>query len=148
MNNRFTIVMMAQLTVLETRHDFKARLNAKTTLTRLLYKKGYIKQDIIQLFTLIDWLITLPEELMVEYNQAIKQIEEEKNVEFITTPQRVGRMEGFQQGETAILTRLLQCRFHHIPANYLEMIRQADAETLLVWAERILNATSLEEVFS
>ncbi|HVV68811.1 MAG TPA: hypothetical protein VHE99_07270 [Gammaproteobacteria bacterium] len=56
----------------------------------LLYEKGYTKQDIIQLHMLIDWLITLPEEL--------KQIEEELKVEFITTPERVGMMKGRIEG--------------------------------------------------
>ena len=54
MNNRFAIIMLAQLTVLETKHDPNTRFHEKTVLTRLLYKKGYHKKDIIELFVLID----------------------------------------------------------------------------------------------
>lgn len=75
--------------------------NAKTALTRQLYKKGYSKKDIYQLLILLDWLVTLPEELMLKYHNALEEIEEERKVElsdFVTTPERVGRMRGFQEG--------------------------------------------------
>ncbi len=159
MDNRFAIVMLAQLTVLETKCDSKTRLQAKTALTRQLYEKGYTRHDIIQLFTLIDWLITLPEDLVVQYNQTLKQIEEERKVQFITTPERVGRMEGFKEGletgiqkglkegEATILIRQLQRRFGQIPPKYLAQIQQSDVDTLLMWCERVLDATTLEEVF-
>ena len=164
MNNCFATVMLAQLAVLETRGNPKARLQAKTALTRKLYEKGFGKSDIIQLVTLIDWLIALPEELMIEYNLTIKEIEEKKHMNFVTTPQRVGRIEGFkkgleqgleqgletglQKGEAALLTRQLQRRFHHLPNDYLTQIEQADADTLLLWGERIFDAATLEEVFN
>ncbi len=147
-NNRFAIVLLGQLTVLETQQDSKARLKAKTALTRQLYEKGYSKQDIIRLFTLLDWLITLPKELEPIYNQAIKHIEEEKRMNYITTPQRIGRQEGIQQGESTILIRLLQRRFHSIPSTYLTQVMQADADTLLLWADRIFDAKTLDEVFA
>ncbi|HVV68159.1 MAG TPA: DUF4351 domain-containing protein [Gammaproteobacteria bacterium] len=158
-NNRFAIIMLAQLTVLETKHNPIVRLKAKTALTRLLYERGYSRQDIIQLFTLIDWLVTLPEELVIKYNETLKEIEEEKQVDFITTPERVGIQKGIQQGfqqglktglqkgEAALLIRLLQHRFHHLPSNYLTRIQQADSNTLLIWGERVLDANTLEEVF-
>ncbi len=152
MNNRFAIVILAQLSVLETKYDANARLKAKTALTRLLYNKGFVKQDIIQLFTLVDWLITLPEELMVKYNQALKHIEEERQVQFITTPERVGfqqgLQQGLQQGEATLLTRLLERRFHHIPPHYLARIQQADINALLVWGYRLFDAKTLDEVFN
>lgn len=158
-NNRFAIVILAQLTVIETRDDPKARLHAKTHLTRLLYKKGFSRQDIIQLYLLIDWLITLPEPLVIKYNQAIKQFEEEQHVPYITTAERIGIQQGFQQGlktgiqrglhegESTVLILLLQHRFHHIPSHFLECIQQADANTLVLWAKRAFDAISLEEVF-
>ncbi|HVV68812.1 MAG TPA: hypothetical protein VHE99_07275 [Gammaproteobacteria bacterium] len=46
-----------------------------------------------------------------------------------------------------MLMRLLQHRFADIPENYLTLIQQTDSETLLLWAERVLDVDSLEEVF-
>jgi Domain of unknown function (DUF4351) len=151
MDNRFATVLLAQLIVLETMNNPQARLKAKTALTRALYEKGWRKEDILQLYTLVDWLITLPEQLSIYYNNAIKQIEEEqsvKNVNYVTTAQRIGRQEGLQEGEVRMLTRLLECRFQKISAELRAKIQQADPATLLQWAERVLDADSLAEVFS
>jgi hypothetical protein len=152
MNNRFAIVILAQLTALETKHDSNTRLRTKTALTRLLFDKGFTKKDILQLFELVDWLITLPEELMVKYYEVLKQIEEERQVQFITTPERVGFQKGLekglQKGEATLLTRLLERRFRHIPSKYLARIQQADVNALLVWGDRMFDAKTLDEVFN
>ncbi len=154
MNNRFATVLLAQLAVLETMKDPQARLKAKTALTRALYEKGWEKKDIIQLYTLVDWLITLPEEFAIYYNNAIKYIEEEKkmkNVNYVTTAERIGRREGLQkglqEGEARVLIRQLEFRFQKISKDLRVRIKNADTTTLLQWAERVLDAASLEEVF-
>ncbi len=41
----------------------------------------------------------------------------------------------------------LKRRFNKIPESYMIRIQQADAETLLLWGEKILDANALEEVF-
>lgn len=58
-----------------------------------------------------------------------------------------GVQQGMQQGEYAMLLRLLQRKFHRVPQVYLENLVKADADTLLKWGERVLEASSLEEVF-
>ncbi len=68
--------------------------------------------------------------------------------EIMTLAQEL-REEGFHQGETAMLTRQLKRRFHlrQIPESYLAKIEEADAETLLLWGDKILDAQSFEEIF-
>ncbi len=58
-----------------------------------------------------------------------------------------GQLEGRQEGEAAILIRLLTLRFGPLDESSLLRIRQADAETLLQWGERVLTAVVLEDVF-
>ena len=58
-----------------------------------------------------------------------------------------GIHQGIHQGGVAVLTRLLKRRFQQVPSSYLIKIEQANAETLLSWSEKILEAKSLEEVF-
>ncbi len=103
-NNRFAMIMLAQLLVLETQRDSEARLKAK---------------------------IALPKEFEPIYNQAVRHIEEEKRMNYINTAQRIGRQEGIQEGESILLIRLLQRRFHQIPSNYLIRVQQADPDTLV-----------------
>jgi hypothetical protein len=58
-----------------------------------------------------------------------------------------GRLEGRQEGEAALLLRLLELRFGPLDETSGARVRRADTETLLRWGERVLTATSLEEIF-
>lgn len=58
-----------------------------------------------------------------------------------------GMQQGMQEGEAALITRQIQRRFGDIPATYMQRIKEADAQTLLVWGDRILDAATLEEIF-
>lgn len=55
--------------------------------------------------------------------------------------------ESIQQGEALILQRLLQRRFGPLPDWVTEKLAQADQTSLETWADRVLDATTLEEVF-
>lgn len=57
-----------------------------------------------------------------------------------------GRQEGRQQGESALLQRQMELRFGPLAEALRERIRAADAETLLLWGERVLTATAPEDV--
>jgi hypothetical protein len=57
-----------------------------------------------------------------------------------------GRQEDVQKGESLVLLRLLRLKFGEIPDDIRRRIEAADAETLLTWSERILTATSVDEV--
>ncbi|NNJ83539.1 MAG: DUF4351 domain-containing protein, partial [Gammaproteobacteria bacterium] len=64
-----------------------------------------------------------------------------------------GRMEGHMEGgllegETKLLLRQLSRRFHALPNEITERVHGADPNTIEIWADRVLDAKSLEEVFS
>jgi hypothetical protein len=44
-----------------------AYLPTKTALTRRLYQKGWSRQDVLSLYTFIDWVVALPPELELNY---------------------------------------------------------------------------------
>jgi hypothetical protein len=58
-----------------------------------------------------------------------------------------GRQEGCREGEAALLLRLLELRFGPLDETHRGRVSQADADTLLKWGERVLTATSVEDVF-
>jgi len=58
-----------------------------------------------------------------------------------------GILQGKQEGEAAILKRLLQRRFGDIPPAYIQNIQKADAQTLLHWSDRFLDAKTLNDIF-
>ena len=59
-----------------------------------------------------------------------------------------GRAEGIQAGEKRVLFRLLERRFGKVPKTYQTRITAADADTLLLWSERVLFVQRLADVFS
>jgi len=58
-----------------------------------------------------------------------------------------GVKRGIRQGEARMLLRQLTLRFGDLPPNAREQVESADADTLLRWSDRILTATTLDEVF-
>ncbi len=58
-----------------------------------------------------------------------------------------GIEKGVEQGEAEVLLRLLERKFYEIPPEYRQRIDDADSSQLLAWAERILTAESIDDVF-
>jgi len=59
-----------------------------------------------------------------------------------------GIQEGKQEGIRSMINRLLSKRFGKVPGWVDAVLDSADIEKLELWAEKILDANSLEEVFS
>jgi hypothetical protein len=58
--NPFALVTAAHLTALRTRRDSARRFAAKRELVRLLYAQQRTRQQVIDLFAVIDWMLRLP----------------------------------------------------------------------------------------
>jgi predicted transposase YdaD len=58
-----------------------------------------------------------------------------------------GRQEGRQEGEAALLLRQLERKFGQLDPRTRKRVQGADAERLLDWGERVLEAQRLEDVF-
>ena len=117
--------------------------------------RGLNRDAILNLYKFLDWILVLPKDLAIRYNNYIHQIEEERTVAYITTAERIGMEKGYEQGmqqgtlegEKLLLTKQLNRRFAHLSSVYVAKIKSADAETLLVWGEKILDAKTIEDVF-
>nr|VFK15068.1 MAG: conserved hypothetical protein (putative transposase or invertase) [Candidatus Kentron sp. LFY] len=59
-----------------------------------------------------------------------------------------GRQEGLLEGEAKMLLRQLSRRFHPLPNEISERVYGADPSTIESWVDRVLDAKSLDEVFS
>jgi len=58
-----------------------------------------------------------------------------------------GMKKGIRQGEAQVLLRQMTLRFGVLPQSAHEHVESADADTLLRWSERVLTASTLDEVF-
>lgn len=59
-----------------------------------------------------------------------------------------GRSEGLKEGQAKLLLRQLALRFGDLPEGVSERVQQAADDDLACWAERIITAASLDEVFA
>ncbi len=59
----------------------------------------------------------------------------------------VRKKEGIRLGEPAVLRRQLERKFGALGPEVDKRLQQADVDLLLVWSDRILTATKLDDVF-
>ncbi|MCB0144899.1 MAG: hypothetical protein KDE50_33765, partial [Caldilineaceae bacterium] len=92
--NPFAVVVMAHLKTQETQHDSQERRLWKFYLIRHLYERGYQRQDILNLFHFIDWLMYLPPNLEQQLRQEVYEMEAQKLKPYITSFERMAMEEG------------------------------------------------------
>lgn len=97
-DNPFATVIMAHLKAQETRQDFLSRKEWKFYLTRRLYERGYQRQDVLNLFRFIDWLMALPENLEADFRQDLQHYQQENQMPYISSIERMAKQEGIQEG--------------------------------------------------
>lgn len=148
--NPFSVVVLAQLEANATRPD-EHRLVRKTDLVRRLYRWGYQRDNVIRLFRIIDAMMALPEALEPAFEEAVQQIEEETQMNYVTSVERVRlkreREEGKAEGFAALLSSQITRKFGTLPDWAKVRLVAADETTLSRWAEQILDARCIEDVF-
>jgi hypothetical protein len=159
-DNVFALITAAHLLTRQSKHNEQQRFKFKWQLTRLLYKRDWDKQRIINLFSIIDWMMRLPDTLENQLWHNIEQLEKEQTVRYVTSVERIGIERGMQkgmqqgvqlgllQGEQNILLRLLTKRFGILTEQLQTKIKQANLEQLEVWSDRILTASNIDDVFN
>ena len=78
-------------------------------------ERGYGRQDILELFRFIDWLLTLPAAWEQRFQQQLEDYEASMSTPYITSIERRGIEKGMQRGEATLLKQLLIKRFGPLP---------------------------------
>jgi hypothetical protein len=90
------------------RKNAQARKEWKFRLTRRLYEQGYDRQDILNLFRFIDWLMELPDALKQEFRSELAQYEQERQMPYVTSIEQMGIEQGRQVEKEAIALNALR----------------------------------------
>ncbi len=152
--NPFATVVMAHLKAQETKSDRNKRKEWKLILTRRLYEKGYRREDIINLFCFIDWVMSLPEELEQEFWQELRNFQEEQRMPYITSVERIGIKKGIEQSQQEMRQILLdsielglELKFNSVGLSLLPEIYQIQNVDLLRKIQRGLKtANTVDEL--
>lgn len=157
--NPFALVTAAHLLTQQTKGDDQQRLAAKWRLAKMLYGRNWDKQQIINLFSVIDWMMNLPEVLQLQLWQEIEHFERNCAMPYITSVERIGINKGIQQGraegkiegklegEAVLLERLITRKFGPLSDDTQARLKTATLDQIEQWAENILDAETLEDVF-
>ena len=149
--NPFAVVVQAHLKANQTRNKSQERLQGKLSITRRLYRQGYTREDVLNLYQFIDWVMTLPEALEQQFLQAVRQLEEENKMPYITSAERFGLEQGLEQGlqqgleqgmqrEGAnVVLRQLNRRIGSVAPNVKSQIKGLSVEQLEELAEALLD---------
>ena len=129
-HNLFSTVVMMHLRTLETTSNSQARKEFKFSLLKRLYEQGRDRQDIIDFYRLIDWMMTLGLELQSEFDQQVTQYEETMKMPYITSIEIRGEQRGELKGEQKVIIRLLNQRVGEIKPPLIEQIRKLSVEQL------------------
>ncbi len=144
----FASIILTHLVALKAKNKKdEERADIKYSLTRRLYDRGMDKKQITTLYYFIDWLIGLPRAFELEYLQKVYELEEAKKMAYVSSAERIGIEKGVMQGESNLLICQIKHKFGDISKKYQELLSHADAKTLLLWGERVIDAQTLDDVF-
>ena len=149
--NPFAVVIQAHLKTQETRQLPEERYRvAKLALAKSLYRRGWGRDDILELFRFIDWMLRLPEELEERLWSEIQTYETVEHMPYVTSVERIGIRKGIEQGiqqglerERLLLLRLVDKRFGAAVAEQSTPLldRIDNAQVLEDLAEALLDTT-------
>ena len=137
---------MAHLKVLETKRNVDLRKAWKFTLTKALYGKGYGRQEILNLYRFIDWVMILPEAAERSFWQELQSFEEERKVTYVTNAERFMLEEAIEKGikqgierERSLILRQLNRRIGMISPNIEAQIAELSVVQLELLGEALLD---------
>jgi hypothetical protein len=151
-DNSFAIVTATHMLTQRTRKNDEERYQAKRLLVRLLYQRNWDKQRVIDLFSVIDWMMRLPEELEQQLWQEIEILEENEKMQYVTSVERIGiakgRQKGLLEGEAEMLGLMLKHRFGELSDAVVNRLRHASEDQLKEWLISAISAPNLDAVFN
>ena len=92
--NPFSTVIASHLRAQASAGSPDIRYRFKVELVRGLYEKHWKAEEVRSLFRFIDWVMDLPEPLELQFRQTLMQIEAEKGMPYVTSIERLAKIEG------------------------------------------------------
>jgi hypothetical protein len=152
--NPFAIVVKAHLKLQETKKNNLSRKQEKMQLVRQLYEAGYNAEQILNLFNFLDWVLMLPKRLEAEFWIELKTYEEERQMPYITSVERIGYERGFDRGQEegaqrqarSLVLKQLARKVGAIPDHLLDQVNPLSIDQLESLGEALLDFESIEDL--
>ncbi|NES85541.1 MAG: transposase [Moorea sp. SIO2B7] len=148
--NPFAVIVMAHLKTKATIGNPQERKKWKWSLIRRLFERGYSRKDVLELFRLVDWMMTLPDELQQELRQELRSYQEERKMPFMSRIELMAKEEVIEQG-TLLNAResvieALEVRFNLVPLTIISELNIIEDVARLKQLHRLaISINSVEE---
>ncbi|MCL5796496.1 MAG: hypothetical protein M1579_03230 [Gammaproteobacteria bacterium] len=155
-SNPFAILTASHILTKKTKNQVQQRYETKLKVIRLLYQKGWDKQELINFLAVIDWLMYLPEAFAAQLRQEVHNIEEEDKMRYVTSFEQLAKQEGMQQGmqqgiqqgKSWVLKQVLNLRFPNADlGSYQHLIDNAAEDQLIGYIIKASTAVTVDDIF-
>ena len=144
--NPFAIMIMAHLKTKATIGNLENRKLWKWTLVRGLFEKGYNRNDIVQLFRVIDRMMALSTELQQQFKQEVDRYQEERRMPFLSRIEEEAMEAGILQTRRGDVIEVLEMRFQEVPPELNEALNNINDVSLLKQLHRqAITVSSISE---
>jgi len=97
--NPFSMVILAHLDARKARSDVE-RFHIRFALTKRLYTRGFHRQDILQLYRFLNWILLLPKDAEVAFWRRVNtEIRGVRDMEFLASFELEAREKGREEGK-------------------------------------------------
>jgi heme oxygenase len=110
-------------------------------LTKRLYHIGYQKQDVLNLFHFIDWMMRLPEAAEKAFWEEMQSFEEGKIMKYVTSVERIG----LKKGKMTLIQKQLSKRFGRLSPELEKRLQNSNSEMLDRFGLSILDFKDLKD---
>ena len=148
--NPIATVVAANLEAMRTRDDPAQRKDGKLRLAKGLLQRNWSADDIRELLRLIDWLMTLPEDLDDEFENEFHEYEKEREVAYVTSFERSGikkgRREGLREGLLIGIALAVKAQFGRSGPKLMAKVNTLDLEGLQKFVRFLETAETIDGV--
>lgn len=164
--NPFAWVVIAHLKAKATQGNMRRRQREKMRLARLLFERGYNREQVIDLFRFLLWVFRLPEKLENQFRQELTTYQEERAMVYMPSYDELvmkqgreeGRKQGLEQGleqgreegkrmaTLSLVQRLLTRRLGELNWEVLLEIEQLSGEKLESLSEALLDFQQMADL--
>jgi hypothetical protein len=145
-DNPIAAIVCAHLQAMQTRDDPASRKHLKLRLMKGLLQRSWTNDEIRELFRLIDWIMTLPDDLDDAFLAEFLEFETRENMPYVTTFERAGIAKGLRKGRLEGIALALEVKFGAEGRKLLRKARSLELDELRKLARLLKRAETLDEV--
>jgi hypothetical protein len=137
--NPFALAVLAAKYAIKSKNDDEKKIKFKLKLIRLLFSRGYNREEIISIFRFIDGIMKINDVMKEKlFKEEVMNMEEVKRVPYITSIERIAKEEGLEKGmkkgiEKGMLKStqenvidVIEAKFDEVPKDIAKKVKEID----------------------